>query len=578
MSKTPASKATKPSVEEDRDLGLPPWAQEMRENYLAGVASQFLLHSNTRDLIPFKEQFLPLREFLIRALSWEKNIVIFYNISEGITFADETMRDRFFRVMDVKRNIDGLPRLSRALPHEPAKVLPLLEEIMTVENRVMVVIDYADTIVPSADMAFMNPTDRTNLVTLQRWASDPRITRRDCVVLMIAGNLSEVNARLRGGSSRLQTVEIPFPDYDQRLVYIKHRIGTGSAKVQMTPEQLAATTAGLNLVHIDSVFRLSEQSGAPVDFDLIREQKKRIIEAECAGIVEFIEPKFGMDLVGGLDTTKQVFMRVAKAIREGDRKRVPMGILCVGPPGTGKTFLAEAFAHDCGLNCLKLGSFREKWVGATEANLEKILSIIKALAPVIVILDEMDQSVGQRQSEGDSGTSNRVFAMIISFMGDTTHRGRILWVGISNRPDLLDAAMKRPGRFDLRAPFFPPTADGRRQIFEAMFRKNAIEYELESLEFVVEATENYSGAEIEAVVLKANEFAQDAGRENVTEEDLRAALADFIPTRDETMVEYMELLAVHECSSKRLLPERFRNMTGEHVTRRLRELEVLVED
>ena len=577
MTEETASKTTKPPVEEARDMGLTPWAQQMRENYLAGVASQFLLHSNTRDLIPFKGQFLPLREFLVRALSWEKNIVIFYNISEGITFADETMRDRFFRVMDVKRNIDGLPKLSRALPHEPAKVLPLLEEIMTIENRVMVVVDYADTIVPSADMAFMNPTDRTNLVSLQRWASDPRITSRDCVVLLIGGHLSEVNARLRGGTSRMRMVEIPFPDMDQRLVFIRHRIDSGSAKVEMTPEQVAAATAGLNLVHIDSVFRLSEQGGEPVDFELIREQKKGIIESECAGIVEFIEPQHGMDLVGGLDKAKKVFLRVAEAIREGQTKRVPMGMLCVGPPGTGKTFLAEAFAHDCGLNCLKLGSFREKWVGATEANLEKILSIVKALAPVIVILDEMDQSVGQRQSEGDSGTSNRVFAMIIGFMGDTTHRGRILWVGISNRPDLLDAAMKRPGRFDLRAPFFAPTAEGREQIFEAMFRKNEIEHDLESLDATVQATENYTGAEIEAVVLKANEFAQDAGRDRVTEEDMRAALADFIPTRDEAMIEYMELLAVHECSSKRLLPERFQGMTGEQVSRRLRELELVVQ-
>jgi AAA+ superfamily predicted ATPase len=557
-------------------LSLPPWAAQMRENYLAGVASQFLLHSNTRDLIPFKGQFLPLREFVIRALSWEKNVVVFYNISEGITFADETMRDRFFRVMDVKRSIENRPKLDRALPADPARVLPLLEELMSVENRVMVVIDYADTIVPAGDMSFMSPSDRTNLVTLQRWASDPQILARDCVVLLIAGHLSEVHPRLRAGTSRLQTVEIPFPDYDQRLVFIRHRMETGQAKVEMTPEQVAANTAGLNLVQIDSVFRLSEKTGRPVDFELIRREKKEIIESECAGIVEFVEPKHGMDLVGGLDTAKQVFMRVAQAIKEGERKRVPMGILCVGPPGTGKTFLAEAFAHDCGLNCLKLGSFREKWVGATEANLEKILSIIKALAPVIVILDEMDQSVGQRQSEGDSGTSNRVFAMIISFMGDTDHRGRILWIGCTNRPDLLDAAMKRPGRFDLRAPFFSPTAEGRKQIFEAMFRKNEIQQDLASLDFAVQATEGWSGAEIEAVVLKANEFAQDAGRQKVTEEDLRAALADFIPTRDETMIEYMELLSVRECSSKRLLPDRFKDMSAEQVTQRIRELEILV--
>src|SRR5690606_26132846 len=115
--------------------------------------------------------------------------------------------------------------------------------------------------------------------------------------------------------------------------------------------------------------------------------------------------------------------------------------------GTGKTFVAEAFAGESGLTCLKLKNFRDKWVGSTEANLEKILNVVKALGSVIIIIDEVDRALSS-DNEGDSGTSNRVYAKIKAFMSDTNHRGRILWVIMSNRPDKLDIDLKRPGRFD----------------------------------------------------------------------------------------------------------------------------------
>ena len=131
-----------------------------------------------------------------------------------------------------------------------------------------------------------------------------------------------------------------------------------------------------------------------------------------------------------------------------------MGMLFVGPMGTGKTYIAEAFAGESGLTCIKLKNFREKWVGSTESNFEKILQVVKGLGNVLFIIDEADRSLSS--GGGDGGVDSRVIAKLKEFMSDTTHRGRIVVVMMTNRPDKIDIDLKRPGRLDNKIPFFLP--------------------------------------------------------------------------------------------------------------------------
>jgi transitional endoplasmic reticulum ATPase len=155
-----------------------------------------------------------------------------------------------------------------------------------------------------------------------------------------------------------------------------------------------------------------------------------------------------------MEEVKRELMQIAINVRDGNTKRVPMGLLFTGPMGTGKTFVAEAFARSSGLTAIKLKNFRSKWVGATEGNLEKILSVVKALGNVLVIIDEGDRAFGNNDGDGDGGTSSRVIARIKEFMSDTTNRGRVLFVLMTNRPDKLDIDIKRAGRLDRKIPFF----------------------------------------------------------------------------------------------------------------------------
>src|SRR5438046_5542423 len=113
---------------------------------------------------------------------------------------------------------------------------------------------------------------------------------------------------------------------------------------------------------------------------------------------------------------------------------------------------------------MEMGEFRSKWVGDTERQQMRILMTIRALGPVIVVVDEADAVFGTREADGDSGVSGRVFAAFAAHIGDSTLRGRELWVAMTSRPDLLSIDMKRQGRFGLCIPPFP--AQGPDDIME----------------------------------------------------------------------------------------------------------------
>src|SRR5207253_7421831 len=182
------------------------------------------------------------------------------------------------------------------------------------------------------------------------------------------------------------------------------------------------------------------------------------------------------------DEVKKDLLAVAKNIQDGRRNRCPMGILFTGPMGTGKTFVCEAFAKESGLTAIVLKNFRSKWVGATEGNLEKILSVIQAIGQILVIIDEGDRSFGSGSEggESDGGTSSRVIARIKEFMSNTENRGRVLFVLMTNRPDKLDIDIKRAGRLDRKIPFlYPQTGEEVTNVLRAQFKKNKVKAEID---------------------------------------------------------------------------------------------------
>jgi transitional endoplasmic reticulum ATPase len=602
---------------------LPSWAEDLRRRYLRGEASMFVLHGNVYDIVLNNGKRLSITDFLTGVLLREsRETIATFNLASGIRFPKRPKSSPFVE--------DAILETSRD------KVLAALERLLIGSSKTAVIIEYAEAIAPAGDPSFQSDMDRSAIVTLHRWSSMPAIERSDNVVLLICENLSELSPKLVS-NPKIAVVDVPMPDRDTRKAaalaadtrlsdreaaryaevtaglkvvqilsiltpqktddadgseresYIARILGGGADAVERA-KKLASLTAGMNRDEIRNLIA----PGAPVEAEgvadkarqdvdrLIAKRKREILERECYGLIEFVEPAHGFDVVGGMDEVKKDLSVIAQSIKDGESSRVPMGILFTGPMGTGKTFVAEAFAKECGLTTIKLKNFRSKWVGATEGNLEKILTVIKAIGQVVVIIDEGDRAFGNQEGEGDGGTSSRVIARIKEFMSDTSNRGRILFLVMTNRPDKLDVDLKRAGRLDRKIPFlYSQTAEEVERVAAALIRKNKIKTTVDLAamrETFAAKLVGYSNADIEAVLLMAND---DAARESgtatqITEEHLNRAAADYFPSRDLELLEYMELLAVFESSSRRLLPEKYRGMTPEALDLRLRTLRAIV--
>jgi SpoVK/Ycf46/Vps4 family AAA+-type ATPase len=325
----------------------------------------------------------------------------------------------------------------------------------------------------------------------------------------------------------------------------------------MTADGLAQTSAGLSLVNLNVLL----SQGGPRGFDAgqFRKLKKGMIERQCQGLVEFVEPPHKLDLLVGQPQAKARLEQDAAWITQGKLETAPMGYLFCGPVGTGKTFFAECYAGSIGIPCLKLRNFRSKYVGETEGNIEQVLTVLRSLGPVVVIVDEADASLGDRQTEGDSGTSGRVFSMIASQMGDTRYRGQIIWMLLTSRPDLLPIDLKRQGRCEVHIPLFPPQDSAEiATMFRAMAKKNKIALADNAIPDV-SPDKQLSGADLESILLSARRKSLLAERETVTREDLAAALDEFIPSAQSLEKELQELAAVLECTDRNFLPPVWRD-------------------
>jgi SpoVK/Ycf46/Vps4 family AAA+-type ATPase len=605
---------------------LPPWAEDLRRRYLRGEASMFVLHGNVFDSVVHQQRMLTLTDFLTDVLLKDsRQTIAVYNLATGVRFT---------------RREAGLPSSEDALlAADKPRALAALERMLVAASKAAVILEYAEAIAPAGDPAFQADADRAAVITLQRWSFLPEIDRGDNLVLLVAENLTELSPKVVS-NPKVGVVDVPMPDLEARRAAVR------LADPRLTDrdvERYAEITAGLKAVQIASILapppaaedearereafiagilagspdameRAKKLTGLTIGLTrdeirrllapgapdpgataadaagrarreadrLIARRKREILERECFSLVEFVEPAHGFDVVGGMEEIKKDLLVIADNIREGRTSRVPMGILFTGPMGTGKTFVAEAFARECGLTTIKLKNFRSKWVGATEGNLEKILTVIKAIGQVVVIIDEGDRAFGNTDGEGDGGTSSRVIARIKEFMSDTSNRGRILFLVMTNRPDKLDVDLKRAGRLDRKIPFlYSQSAEEVERVARALIRKNKIQTTVD-LPAVRETFSSklvgYSNADVEAVLLMANDdAAREAGGDApVTAAHLARAAADYFPSRDEELLSYMELLAVFESSSRRLLPPKYASMTPDELDVRLRTLRAVV--
>jgi AAA+ superfamily predicted ATPase len=545
----------------------PAWAREFADQYFAGTTCLFVFHGNVHDLVRQDDAqpgtYGTVADFLSTQLFGTWDVVLRHDLSHGLRMSAGTDVERLRKMFGPLSERIGEPK---TWPRDPDTILALLEQLF--QKNLMeddpakrisigVIFDHAQYLTPSSDLGQLAGPQGSRLVRLLSWAQNPYIKRNNIAICLLCDQLSELNERLVG-SPHVATLEVPMPDSAARQAFttwFDGKDGRLGNLTDFTPTQLADLTSGLSLVSLERLLARAERSGVKLDANSLKALKKSLIERQARGLVEFVEPPHTLNDFVGNNGVKQRLVDDAALLAKGRLDAAPMGYLICGTVGTGKTYLAECFAGSVGVPCVKLRNFRSKYVGETEGNLEQLLTVLRAMGPVVVVIDEADAALGTRESGGDSGTSGRVFSMIASQMGDTRYRGKLIWMLLTSRPDLLPIDLKRQGRAEVHLPLFNPRDENEvRYMFSVMGRKNKAALNPDVLPEGLVAKQ-LSGADIESIVLSAKRNALIAGHENLMAEDLKRSLDDFVPSAQGLEKEKQELAAVLECTSMSFLPE-----------------------
>src|SRR5713226_4691566 len=524
--------ATAPAATQTR-LPLRGWGLELARRWNGGTYSLFVVHGNIFDLFPVQEEssvnYVPLKTFLVRRLFPERACLLFYDISDGLTFGSADMQKRFFEwleVYDTTENTNfhaaGPPRDFVRLAHLLRRFFLRVAEEKEKWRGITLIIDFPEKLIPATEEANASSEERMNLVTFLKWAAAPELAKLDVGVILVTESAAELSARLLQNPYVAQ-VRIDLPDAEDRLRFLQsgwaEEMADGkpvSAWSDFTAQDLAARTSGLNLLRIRHFLAEAIRNGIRVTQEHLTASKKRLIEEYCQRLVRFKDPKPGisLDLVATHTAAKKRLRELAWLIKNGKTDVLERGVLVPGRVGVGKSYLIDCFASECGLPVMEMGDFRSKWVGDTERQQSRILMTIRALGPVIVVVDEADAIFGTREADGDSGVSGRVFAAFAAHIGDSTLRGRELWIAMTSRPDLLSIDMKRQGRFGLCIPLFPAQGpDDVIELFTTVARVKNIALAEPIIGFVREqlGSRPLTGSDVESILIRGKECAVLAG-------------------------------------------------------------------
>lgn len=607
----------------DGELTSPLWARELSEKYRSGVAHGFLLHGNIHDVIGTSGQ---TPKSYLSASFGNRTLVVCWDRATGFTLPTAAQRRLFAELagipaspqpaqpgraggglaaglnqhtQDSGMNPSGdliailrqirkpevaLEVLSRVLYAHPSqeqlrayqqeergqegRQRNTQAEGKTKEDdipfRVAVIIDYAESIIPAAEAAAAE-ADRQALVTLASWGRDPLLGELEHIMILITNELHDINVRLQRASARWEQIRLPFPSLEERADFLRFALAETDVKLatDTTIDELARKTTGMRCLDLEDIVYRAKLLGEPLTPALVKLRKDEILKGEFEDVLAILDEEFGFEALGGMEEIKRDLTEtIVVPMRTGALRIVPMGLLFMGPAGTGKTRLARALAKEAGVTFVELqpSKLYAKWVGDTERRLERALEAISAWRPCLVFIDEIDQAMARGES-GDSGVSQRVFKRMMEVMADPSLRGHVLFIGATNRPDLMDPALLRPGRFDKHVPILAPDQEERAAILEVLTRAAFPGEEdawpaPEVYQRLAEQMKGYTGAEIEAIVGKAAQLLARAQTALSIGDALTQAFERILPTTQE--VEEMTDLALRYVSDLDLVPQSLR--------------------
>lgn len=527
-------------------MRMPKFAEEIQLKYKSNVSNSFILTGNINDYV-YNTDFL--KDYLIDFLrnnEMAMDEIYLYDIqSQGNTVINKNEMKNGSWEQIVKAISDS-------------------------ETRNAFIFFYPQYLIPAGD--YLQEEDKKRIVSLHTALNSSAFLSSNNVVIFITDTTAGINSLFLDSNSRMTVINIELPDLEERMDFISYWFSGLSdddmIEMKITKRELANLTAGLQLTAIEDILLLGLKTFGYIDNEMVMTRKQEVIKKEFNEVIEIFDTKgFSLKDFAGQEDIKTYFKEVViDAVRNNDLDIVPKGVMLMGPPGTGKTFFARCLAGDAGINFVefKMSKILGKYVGESEKSMEKALSVFRALAPVGVFMDEIDQSLsrGNNDGSGSSSVNSNIFGMLLAEMSKPENRGKIIWIAATNYPNNVDEALKRAGRFDKKIPFFAPTEEEREAVISLHLKKAinkgfALNNDI-NINYLAKETEGYTQAEIEAVIVKALELCRRAKMKEITEEKLELALKYMLSAQNDKIKE-MEDIALIECNDQEFIPEKYRD-------------------
>jgi len=452
------------------------------------------------------------------------------------------------------------PEIMSKFVGEAEKKLRQLFEDAEKNAPSIIFIDELDAIASKREESYGEVERR---VVAQLLASMDGMKGRGKVIVIAATNRPDsLDPALRRGGRFDREIEIGVPNRKGRLEILKIHTRNMPRTKDVNLENLADRTYGyvgadleglakeaaMNVIRrVIPEYNFKEAEKMPEELlaKLIVKKEDfdvglKMVQPSAMREVLIEVPNVKWDDVGGIDKAKKELREVVEwplsnpeaFIRMGIKP--PKGVLLYGPPGTGKTLLAKAVATESGANFISVKGpeVLSKWVGESEKAVRKIFAKARQVSPAIIFFDEIDAIASQRSGmDLGSHSDARVVNQILTEMDGMEDMKDVIVLAASNRPELIDPALLRPGRFDRHIIIPPPNEKGREEIFKVHTKKMPLAKDIK-VNDLASKTDRYSGADIEAV---CREAAMLALRENmkateVKKKHFEAALKEIHPS------------------------------------------------
>ncbi|HTP67737.1 MAG TPA: ATP-binding protein [Dongiaceae bacterium] len=549
-------------------VAFPDWARKVADLYESNAASQFIIYGNISDRMVLPVSSGPrlgsISDFLLEALLQRFDVVLSYDIGNGIRV--EKGGELFSKwphfqesQKDWKAPRPAIETLTRYF-----RYCANLTRLNQPATQVGCVIKNADLLVPALQGGL--DYDLNALASLIRdWSSDALLADHALASFLLTENLNDLhplivnNPRVARGK-----IELPTPrELQDGFRIVSTCYPTALAEFASDLPGLAEQLSGATLGAIEAVVKTKEHRKERLASADLAKIKKDLVEKDTNGLIEFVETSRTLDDLYGLENIKKWLRQDIELWKRNDIAGLPKGYLLCGPVGTGKTFLVECLAGEASVPIVKMKNFRDKWVGSSEGNLEKIFRLIHALGRCYVFIDEADQALGKRDSSGgDSGIGGRIYSMLAEEMGSSKSRGQVIWVLASSRPDLIEVDLKRPGRVDVKIPLFPTATPKEGFALLSMVAKKRGLAIPESVCARLEPQMPLLLTPGAAEALVMNLYRQVKTTSASIDDVLAGTLAEYQNPIAADVMAFQIQLAVKEASALEFVPAAFRNKTN----------------